>query len=74
MKIWDTHQSPTWINSVYKILKNMYFHNIEYDKKQITEKYGAKCDPLLGHTDFNYIKKWTDIFQNFLTFLLVRYF
>ena len=36
--------------------KSLYFHNINYDKQQITEKYGIQYDPLLNHIDFNQIE------------------
>ena len=36
--------------------KNLYFHNINYDKQQITEKYGIQYDPLLIHINFNQVE------------------
>ena len=39
-----------------------YFHNINYNKQQITEKYGIQYDPLHNHIDLNQIedKKWVE--------------
>ena len=52
-----------------KNFKNLYFHNINYDKKQITEKYGIQYDPLLDHIDLHQVGNKNELFSSKNTYL-----
>ena len=50
--------------------KNLYFHNINYDKQQIIEKYGIQYDPLYNHIDFNQIEDKKGLNSSRSTYIL----